>query len=699
MTEEKKNCLDRVIDFIFSKDYRKYLVLFVIIGGLLRYLLVNSISFLGDEMVHGPHAINIISTNKIGILQQSILWFYLTDIGYKILGVTAFSARFLSFFFGVLSILVLYLVTKEIFSKKTAMVASFLLTISAFTIRFTLIEMDITMIFFLLLATYFFIKELKKGQLSYIAAAIIGIASLIKSIALFFAVGFGVSYIYYKYKTAENKKQILSSKDWGQGIRFTLIILLFFSTVLIFNFLLYQDKGITDTIFAKFFDINKEVYANQAGFNEGFSVINMFVGAGSVIKSVFLIQDPILFILGILGILLIFLHKGDRLWKNVILILMIVPFFIQTGSDLLSTHFVPYIPLLCMFGASFLIFIENKTKKYSKNILPAILLLIFIVNLFFIPIGSPTISHITSKSANIEMRDYAIKNIEDNAIVFVDPRVYGGRTAWMFNDKYYLDASYTAEFNNKLASSAGKESATPIYYIECARDDCGWGTVTDNALNKTSEGILQFFQSNAKLVENIKGGGNYDEKAGESYYNIYKMQILVKPAIYDYVINTHEWFYYPVRYNKESFDQYEVHNFFYRILDIFGHIVLYFAILASLLIPIYLVYLLAKDKEGKDEEEVKGKFEINYKRTLIILGIIFVAFIGIATYLHYSHKSMMVEHCNSLGMDMDHYANGELYCLNKTDSSYRAFYYVGKGLSYEITTEMQLHDEWRTNSK
>lgn len=698
---ENKSISNKIIEFIFSDDYRKYLILFIIIGGILRYLLVNSISFLGDEMVHGPHAINILSTNKIGTMVQSTLWFYLTDISYHIFGVTAFASRFLSFFFGILSIIAIYLVAKELFSKKVAIIASFLLAISPFTIRYTLIEMDIAMMFFVLLALYFFIKELKKDRLSYLAAFFLGIAALIKSIALFFALGFGIAYIYYKYKTAENKKEILKVKDWKQGIKFILIILLIFSPIIIYNVLLYQDKGVVDVMFAKFLNINKEMYSGQLGYDEGFSIINLFVGAFNMIKNAFLILDPIILLLGILGIILIYINKQNILWKELIVIIMIVPFLIQSGSALLTTHFVSYIPLLAIFASSSLVFIEEKIKHQYKNILLISLVIIFILNIFFIPLGEPLINSLTTKSANIQMRDYAITNIENNAIVFVDSRTYRGRIAWIFNDKFYLESGLLGDFNNNLDKMGGNNESAPAYFIECAIDDCGWGTVTNDAFNQSMEGVSDFFKQNAQLVGTLYGGGGYNEITGVPYYNIYKTEVVIKPGIYEYVQSTHDWFYYPLRYLKDSYDDYKIHGFMYRIIDLIGHIILYFAIIISILTPIYLIYLLKKDNEEAEQKDFiinkdVIKNNINYKKYIIYLILILIIFASFGFYIYNINRTTMINQCESIGLNLYHYGTGEVYCLNNTDNSFRAFYYIGEGLKYKVTKEMPLHDEWRS---
>ena len=111
----KKSILDRSIDFIFSNDERRWLILIFILGVILRFFVANNVSFLGDEMVHGPHIIGFLHSGLISTFAHSPLWFYLGDMVFKIFEVTAFSTRFLSFFYGSLSILLVYLITVKIF--------------------------------------------------------------------------------------------------------------------------------------------------------------------------------------------------------------------------------------------------------------------------------------------------------------------------------------------------------------------------------------------------------------------------------------------------------------------------------------------------------------------------------------------------------------------------------------------------------
>jgi len=71
-------------------------------------------------MVHGTHAINFMNKGVVSHMTQGPLWFYLADFFYNLLGVSLFSLRFLSFFFGALSIILIYLIARLLFNEKIA---------------------------------------------------------------------------------------------------------------------------------------------------------------------------------------------------------------------------------------------------------------------------------------------------------------------------------------------------------------------------------------------------------------------------------------------------------------------------------------------------------------------------------------------------------------------------------------------------
>src|SRR3989344_5623755 len=163
----KKDFLNKTLDFIFSKNNTKYILLLFIISLILRFIFAFYIGGSPDEMVYGVHAIGMINSGLLQEMHEDPVWFYLTDLVYKLFSVTLVSSRLLSIVFGSLSVIILYLLTKEMFNKRIALVTSILLTFSSFHILMTLTEMDVTMTFFMLLSSYFLVKYLKENKTEY----------------------------------------------------------------------------------------------------------------------------------------------------------------------------------------------------------------------------------------------------------------------------------------------------------------------------------------------------------------------------------------------------------------------------------------------------------------------------------------------------------------------------------------------------
>ena len=66
-----------------------------------------------DEMIYSIIPLNIISAQRLGTIEQSPLFFYLTDLGYMISGgITSVSVRLTAIVFGSLAVLVVYLLSK-----------------------------------------------------------------------------------------------------------------------------------------------------------------------------------------------------------------------------------------------------------------------------------------------------------------------------------------------------------------------------------------------------------------------------------------------------------------------------------------------------------------------------------------------------------------------------------------------------------
>ncbi|MFH1711516.1 MAG: glycosyltransferase family 39 protein [Nanoarchaeota archaeon] len=589
---KKRGYLDSFIEFIFSKDERKWLILILLIGIILRFIVAGNIDPLADESVHGPHAIGFLHSGLISTVVECPLWFYLTDIALNIFGVTFFSVRFLSFFFGSLTIILAYLIGSKFFSKKIGIISSFLLAVSFFTIRFTLAEMDLSAAFFLILAVYSFIISVEKGKFPLLAAVCIGLASSLKTLSLFFVPAFLIGlFLFNKRKEEQTKKDyILKNLKW---ILYSgLIVLFFFSPILIHNYLLYKDKGIVDIYFSQYFNPNnsRQVYPDQG--TTSLLSSNFFEGIIFMFKRFYLFE-PLIFSLGLLGILL-YLFKKEKDSHRLFFILFELSGFILLliASNWLDTHYTTMIPILCIFASLFIVsFSSSLSKKInidSKTIIKISLVIILIFQIWIM------LPYLTSRCGSCKMRNYAISSMDKNSIVVVDPRIYRGEIVWSFHDFHYLELSLFSDVMNLNENMSGVKVPTKAYFIECAIDDCGWGTIKDQPeFNATME---EFFSSlPVNSLEKVLNGGGGTGGQNAPHFKIYQVALNLNPQIIPMIDSTHSWYYYPVNYipKEQIFDRYEVNGAFDKLIYKFAWLVLIISIILAILFSaIPFAYLL-----------------------------------------------------------------------------------------------------------
>jgi 4-amino-4-deoxy-L-arabinose transferase-like glycosyltransferase len=92
-------------------------------------------------------------------LTKPPLIFWLIAASYKIFGINEFAVRFVPATFGVFSIILTYLLAKQIFDKKIALLSSLLLSLCQFHIKYSRQGMlDVPLTFFFLLTLFLFIK-------------------------------------------------------------------------------------------------------------------------------------------------------------------------------------------------------------------------------------------------------------------------------------------------------------------------------------------------------------------------------------------------------------------------------------------------------------------------------------------------------------------------------------------------------------
>ncbi len=454
-------------------------------------------------------------------------------------------------------------------------------------------EMDIAMIFFVLLAFFYFYKDItEKKKLSYLVPIFMGIAILIKPIALPFLASFALYFIFFPRDKSERK---LTFQKNLREIGYSAIILFFLILpVVAYNVILYNQKGITDVLFARFLKINPEIYSSLQGYDQAFSVSYLFKeGLPAIFKSIFLRLDPTIFILGVIGLFLLF-RKSKYTKGRYFAIFHIVPLIFLMGTSLLQTHFTSFMPLLSILAALFIVDISDSlpTKISPKKYIFLILMAVVIINWVLLA------PNLTSKSAIFQMREYALEHIDQKDLVIADSRIYRGRIAWMFNDKSYLESTLFPDLLQVNNNLTGEKVPVKFYFVECVPDDCGWGTIHEQSdFNRTIEKMVAFIKNNSQQTKIMYGGGGYDEEEGVPYFAIYKGSLDLDPRLYSAIYDTHEWFYYPVRWAKPDwYDRYTPRGTLQILLNSLGKFFLWIAIVIALLSPFLLIREFVKNK-------------------------------------------------------------------------------------------------------
>jgi len=626
-SEKKKlnSVIDRFLDIFFSKDKTKlYVLLLFILAFILRIIGAKRFGLSADDANHAVRPVGIFASGKMVIWDQSsALWYYIQAVFYRIVGATQLGSRAAPALFGALFVVLMYLFVKQIFkSKKIALIASFFTAVSPFLIKNTLPEMDVAVMFFVIFSSLYILKfgeSYKKSHL-FIASILIGIAILIKIYALFFVFSYFLYLIYiYRKDKGGNRKPAKNI------LLFLIIIFIFCVPTLTHNYLLYKDKGYMDLIFTNFLKLGVDKAEKFYGWGAGWMPYTDFKGfffgnqknfegwegglyklPGFIIILYFVFEnDPTLLVFGVLGFFLLLSRKKFRYIG--FFLLMLLPALIYLGANIpMSKHFV-FVP--CLFipmSAYFLNDLHNKTKKIKLRYL---LLIIFIISLLMLGRGWGSLrSHFYDKSADSQIIEYK-KEIPANSLVVVDSRVYRGFITWMFHDRYYIESGL---FSSALEESKkyGSATALDVYFIECVKDDCGWGTISSQPeFNQSMEEIVSWFRNNSKIEKEMSQVNRNKyyfpmiiKREEEMGYRVYHATLMINPAILPIAKSTHNWFMYPVGYDEsigEIFDDYTVYSLPDKLLDKTARFIFYTSIILSFLAIILLFYLLTIDEDEK----------------------------------------------------------------------------------------------------
>lgn len=560
------------------------LLIIVILAAILRVISALSVDIGTDEMIYTVLPFNIISAHRLSTIEQAPLYFYLVDLGYKLSGgLSLLSGRLPNIIFGALASLVLFLISMELFAnKKAALFSAFLFAVSGYALRHSQ-EMDMAAYFFVLLSMFFFIRAMKKQyQNLYASTLFLALAVLVKPIVLLFLPAYAMAWWWQRWKDQPERELKSNTKVLNILGLCLILAIIIVSPVLIYNYLLYKDRGFTDYYFSTLAGIGDQgPYAGQEGTAWTWSGLARITN--SIFTSIFHF-DWLLLILGIIGLWLAW--KKEKYYTLFLFFTVSFLFLYLAGKTASSSHYL-WLPLILSIFAGYGVvrvsdFVREKIKfNYLLSI-------IVIMALFSAVMVTKGILPLKENSIAIALHDYADKNIPENAVVVLDPRIYRGIYAWAFPNLHYLEGTHFPPLVNYLPDLPGEKTSLPLYYIECGPGTfCGWKPEDFQRIYNFSEELSVVFRQQTQKIAEIKAVDTFI---------IYQGTIHAPASVYEAIDRTHSFWYTPVgwKYPENAIDNYSADTFFEKSLNGFGFFILYLDVGIALLSLGLVFYLLGK---------------------------------------------------------------------------------------------------------
>ena len=623
----KKSRLDKLfdstLDFVFSKDPKKWLILIVIFGFLFRLINVKNSVVLGDPPHFCINAINFLDSGLLVTWDQSVfLWHALTDISYKIFGITQFTCRFSSLLFGTLTIIAIYLLTKEFSgNKKIALISALIYAFARTFIVHVADEQDVSVLFFIIMMFYFLVKGLKQRSKFYFLSSSIlfGVACMWKAYVPVLIVPYLGLIAYYAYTKRFNLK-----KDYRMVIYALLLIFLLCMPTLAYNYLNFKHNGVPTFFFVKYLGgEGTEIIQNLYGWVSSGELYQASISLIEFIKQGFIRANSLLihsyFLWGILfiSICLILFKKNRTLFEKdylvFFLLYFIIPYLIIVNGNYLSKHFFQFLALGIPLISNLIFNIYKRLNKIFnlQNLIKKkflIFILIILLIEFFIVLSVPPLKERPSfflQNPEGVFFDYKFENIPENAFIIYDERIYNSLATWLFNDRYYISTVNFGEFDKYNQKSSNKQNI-PVFIVECGIGECGWAS--NPSLGNFSENFFSSIRNNSipevLTIKELVSEKYYNplfskEPERRDYFKIYKTHMPIDLNLADQFKKQYGSFLYPLGYeNKQqpAFQNfiYYPEGFFETMLNKFAWFIFYLEILLSLFAIPLILYELHK---------------------------------------------------------------------------------------------------------
>lgn len=187
---------------------------------------------------------------------------------------SVFSIRFFSVILGVLGIWAVYLLTRELFSKKAALFAGLVTAISPFAVQYSQEGRMYAMLsFFTLISVYFFFRGLKTQKQKYFIfwGIFLGFSALTHYMGIIYSLVFYLIFVAYNFFNQANGKlsfkgtlsNFLPSKGTIVGAFSSVVIFSFWIKILIFHL--------------KYSGLNNMHWVRPASFSDIFTNVQIFI--------------------------------------------------------------------------------------------------------------------------------------------------------------------------------------------------------------------------------------------------------------------------------------------------------------------------------------------------------------------------------------------------------------------------------------
>ncbi len=481
---------------------KKILIFFIFVGFLLRLKAALSLDVLADDMLYASQSAGILDAKILSTHSNPPLFFYLTDISYKIFGHTTFASRFWPLIAGTLLIVLIFMITKLLCKdEKIALIAAGFVTFSTFLIRMTFTEQSLLLLFFVGVGVIYSLKYMDSPKRFFLITASVsfGLALLTKYNAPFFILP-TILFLGLEYERRNNQ---YINKIIKHSLIFCSILILIALPFLAFNYFIYKDKGIVDVYFSRIIHLDKTqaLYGGLAGQEESFfNRLKTPSSYGQYILS--LKTDILLSIFSIIGLGLMFSRKQKEMLIFTLLFVAI-PFILQSGGSALAKHFIfiPFflsIPAALGLNATLDKFVNAKYLKFAY---------ISIALLMLLNLGASygTPDNFFSTSATSELKDFINEKVSSSDIIVLDSRIYAARNFWLATPHaFLLSEQFPQVFEASKNLSSVNLQPTKVFVVECVIEDCGWGWVQNNErFNKTNEEVINVLAENGLLLKTI----------------------------------------------------------------------------------------------------------------------------------------------------------------------------------------------------